>query len=398
MNKKSLLLLLLAVASNGAAQSVKIGNKEVQVHGFFQQGFALSSGNNFLTMKTRDGSFSMTDGGINVASRITPKLRLGMQAFSRNVGDLGNGKVQVDWAFADYKFNDSFGIRAGKVKTTLGLFTDTQDMEFVHTWALLPQSVYPSDLRATTIAHVGGDLYGELGLKKVGRLAYVFYAGSRPEDPRGGYFLGTRDAGAPINQFTSWAKGLDVRWTLPIEGLTGGYSYYNVEGHGKGGLTSFGGRPVPIPGGLPFRFDFMYSGTHAFYGDYQRGKFRTYGEYWFLNSNLRFSGVPIPPLAIRDASWYYAASYRLHKRLELGSYYSSYHSNRDEPFTPSNSIRGPVASARIDINRYWNVKLEGHFLDGHAEPLSAHSFYPSTNPNGFVRRTNLFLVRSAFSF
>ena len=31
----------------GLAQSVKVGNKEIQVHGFFQQGFALSSGNSF---------------------------------------------------------------------------------------------------------------------------------------------------------------------------------------------------------------------------------------------------------------------------------------------------------------------------------------------------------------
>lgn len=29
----------------------KVGGKDIQFHGFFQQGFAASSGNNFLTMK-----------------------------------------------------------------------------------------------------------------------------------------------------------------------------------------------------------------------------------------------------------------------------------------------------------------------------------------------------------
>jgi hypothetical protein len=95
---------------------VNVLGKDVQIHGFFQQGFAYSSGNNFLTMRTRGGSWAMTDGGINVATRLTSRLRVGAQAYSRNIGDLGNGQVQIDWAYADYKFSDMFGVRAGKVK------------------------------------------------------------------------------------------------------------------------------------------------------------------------------------------------------------------------------------------------------------------------------------------
>ncbi len=129
---KTLRLACLAVLGLGSALGqFKVAGKDVQVYGFFQQGFAVSSGNNFLTMKTTNGSFSMTDGGFNVATRLTPKLRVGAQVFSRNIGDIANGKVAVDWALADYKFNDYIGIRAGRVKTVLGLFNDTQDMEFI---------------------------------------------------------------------------------------------------------------------------------------------------------------------------------------------------------------------------------------------------------------------------
>lgn len=387
---------LSAVLASG--QSVKVGNKEIQVHGFFQQGFAISSGNNFLTMKTKDGSFSMTDGGINVSSRLSSKLRVGAQFFSRNVGDLGNGKVVLDWAFADYKFNDWIGIRAGKVKTTLGLFTDTQDMEFVHTWALLPQSVYPTDLRASTISHVGGDLYGEISLRKAGRLSYVLYGGSRPEDPRGGYFLGTKDAFSPIQSLTSWVKGSDVRWTGKVEGLTVGYSFYDVGGYGKSRLLRLNGQPLPVPGGIPYRYDLSTSHTNVVYGDYQRGKFRTYSELSLYTATARFSGVPLAPLQFRDRSWYVAGSYRIHKLLEMGSYYSEYRSQRDQPFNPGNGIRGPVVTARFDINRFWNMKAEGHFIEGYGEALSSRTFYRSSNPQGLVNRTNVFLVRSAFSF
>lgn len=398
--KTTFLTLSLFLAANlpSLAQSVKVGNKEVQVHGFFQQGFALSSGNNFLTMKTRDGSFSMTDGGVNVSSRLSSKLRVGAQLFSRNVGDLGNGKVVLDWAFADYKVNDWIGVRAGKVKTTLGLFTDTQDMEFVHTWALLPQSVYPTDLRASTISHVGADIYGDINLKKAGRLSYVLYGGSRPEDRRGGYFLGTKDANSPIDSLTSWVRGMDVRWTGKIDGLTAGYSLFQVGGYGKSRLMALNGQPLPIPGGIRYRFDLEESDTHMFYGDLQRGKFRTYSELSLYNATARFTGVPLGNLPFRDRAWYVAASYRISKLVEMGSYYSEYRSQRSQGFNFGNGIRGPVVTARFDINRYWNIKAEGHFIEGYGEALSSRTFYRSSNPQGLVGRTNVFLLRSAFSF
>ena len=53
---------------------------------------------------------------------------------------MGNWHPELDWAVADYRFKDWFGIRGGKVKTALGLYNDTQDLEFLYTWALMPQS------------------------------------------------------------------------------------------------------------------------------------------------------------------------------------------------------------------------------------------------------------------
>jgi len=43
-----------------------------------------------------------------------------------------------------------FGVRGGKVKTVIGLSNDTQDYEFLNTFALLPQSVYPSTCATPT--------------------------------------------------------------------------------------------------------------------------------------------------------------------------------------------------------------------------------------------------------
>ncbi|MGD0076839.1 MAG: hypothetical protein ABSD31_21310 [Candidatus Binataceae bacterium] len=116
--------------------------------------------NNYMSMPTSQGSFAFTDFGANVSVKVNDNFHVGAQIYDRNIGAFGNWYPELDWAVADYKFKDWFGIRAGKVKTTLGLFNDTQDMEFLSTWALMPQSVYSLDQRGATISHEGGDFYG----------------------------------------------------------------------------------------------------------------------------------------------------------------------------------------------------------------------------------------------
>src|SRR2546425_452596 len=68
-----------------------------------------------------------------------------IQLHMYQLGDLGGSNIQVDWASGDYKLNDYLGFRAGKVKTVLGLFNDSQDVDAIHLWILLPQSMYPTD-------------------------------------------------------------------------------------------------------------------------------------------------------------------------------------------------------------------------------------------------------------
>jgi len=140
------------------AQEFKLFDRTVQMHGFASQGFVYTDQNNWLTTHSSRGSGAFTDFGVNVSTQVTDRLRIGAQVYDRNLGNLGEWHPSLDWAFADYRFKPWFGIRGGKVKTVLGLYNDTQDLDFLHTFALLPQSVYPTDLRDATIAHLGGDI------------------------------------------------------------------------------------------------------------------------------------------------------------------------------------------------------------------------------------------------
>lgn len=170
------------------AQDFKLFDRDFQVHGFASQGLVYTSENNWLTTNSTAGSVSFTDFGANLSVLITDKLRAGAQLYDRNLGQLGKWHPELDWAYASYQFKPWFAIRGGKVKTVLGLYNDTQDLDFLHAFALLPQSMYPTDLRDSTIAHTGGDVYGDIRLKNhMGILSYTAYAGHREDSKYGGY-------------------------------------------------------------------------------------------------------------------------------------------------------------------------------------------------------------------
>lgn len=109
---------------------------------------------------------------MNVTAQPDPKLRIGVQARYFLLGNLGNS-ITLDWAAADYKVDDKFGMRFGKVKTPSGLFNEIQDIDPSYLWALLPQSIYPITSRNSLLAHYGGVGYGTIKLgQSLGRLEY----------------------------------------------------------------------------------------------------------------------------------------------------------------------------------------------------------------------------------
>ena len=229
------------------AQDFKIAKYDVQVHGFGTQGYVKTNDNNWLTMNTSgDGSGAFTDAGLNLGSQITSNFRVGGQVYDRKLGKLGDWHPLLDWATGDYHPKPWLGFRAGKVKTVLGLYTDSQDMDFANTFALLPQSVYPIDLRDASIAHLGGDIYGKAKLgNNLGSVAYTAYGGRRSDNMHSGYpYLLSGIAGITLNSYGGPVFGGDFRWNTPVRGLTVGISRLNEMITGKGSYNGFLGIPA----------------------------------------------------------------------------------------------------------------------------------------------------------
>jgi hypothetical protein len=373
------------------AQDFKLFDRDVQIHGFATQGFVHTSDNNWLTMNTSGfGSGEFTDFGANASSQITDKLRIGAQLYDRNLGGLGRWHPTLDWAFATYKFTPWLGIRGGKVKTVMGLYNDTQDLDFLHTFALLPQSVYPTDLRDVTLAHTGGDIFGDIPVgKRFGTVSYTAYAGHRSDSPYSGFAYLVNSDGAKFNSFGGLQYGGDLRWATPLKGLLVGVSRMNEEV-----TLDF------LDGGNDLRLNSTSDWTNQYYGQYSWKKLVVDTEYRRYWTDLGTQGVSMIQEDVRG--WYVAGSYQVAKRVQVGSYFSHYWLNYPVSGLLSSGTGhdyDKVVTLRFDPNRFTNIKVEGHFMDGYGLPDQyPNGFYMANNPQGLKPNTNALVVKAGFNF
>ncbi len=353
----------------------------IVVHGFVSQGFLFSSSNNYLSMKSTDGSPQWTDAAVNISDSLADNLRVGIQLHMYQLGEFGGSNIQVDWASGDYKVNDHFGIRAGKVKTVWGLFNDSQDIDAIFLWILLPQGSYSIDHKSFYLAHVGGDVYGDVSLgTRAGRLYYDAYGGQATVDLNDGYIKQFADIGLVFtNSLGGKTYGGDLQWEAPLKGLTIGSS---VNMQAVDGTAPTGS--VDAPAHL----------TPSMYAKFSRGKVYLAGEYDRepIKAILTI-GSAVIPYVVDGRSWFVMGSYRLTSKVQVGSYYSHYVNKAADTTQPANYSKDLVVSGRYDFNSYFYAKLEGHFLHG-----TALGYYTSTNPNGLSPNSNMLAAKIGFSF
>ena len=157
----------------------------------------------------------------------------------------------------------------------------------------------------------------------------------------------------------------------------------DVTGHGTLG------NPInPGAGSLPYSEGAKADWTNPFYGEYTLGKLRIDSEYRrYLRHQI------ISTLALENITdvrgWCVSGAYRVRKRLALGSYYSRYtitsvfggalaavSPNQTDLSLPANHIYDKAITARVDLNKFWDVKLEEHFMNGYGSSPYPDGFYP----------------------
>ncbi len=211
-----------------AAQS--LDDLNIQIHGYATQGLLYTTQNNVFTTNSSNGSPAWTEAVLNISAQPIPKLRVAVQGRYFLLGNYGN-TITLDFASADYKANDKFGVRFGKVKIPMGLMNETQDIDPSYMWSLLPQSVYAITTRNSSLSQFGGVAYGTFKLgQKLGKLEYRGWSGDIAVGSGDGLFVKNAETGTTLpNGLSGMENGTALHWITPLPGLMAGASFMRLN-------------------------------------------------------------------------------------------------------------------------------------------------------------------------
>jgi hypothetical protein len=345
------------------AVAQSLDDLNIQFHGYATQGFLYTNDNNMYTARTSDGSPAWTEAVVNLTAQPMAKLRIGAQGRFFLLGNYGDGQsVTLDWASADYKFNDRFGVRVGKVKTPWGLFNEVQDIDPSYIWNLLPQSIYPLADRAGYLTHYGGIVYGTLNLHSAGKLEYRGWGGEGYYPSNDGYYKDSAESGYALpDDIHGVLFGGALHWKTPFRGLMVGASdlrdnrWSAVQTYTSTSSTATGSYTL-TPNSQP-----------NFFAMYDRDKIMVAFEYersWGDTINL-FPTAPAAAFSARndDRSEYGMATYKVSPKLTAGAYWSG-NSDHQAPLNFQRYSKDWVISGRYDFNQFLYAKAEQHFIHG----------------------------------
>jgi hypothetical protein len=339
----------LLLAATARAQATAPLGADVEIHGFVSQGALWTTSNNYLAESDR-GSVEFLEAGLNLTSQLTDKLRVGFQMFTRDLGPVGDYGVKMDWLYLDYRLHEGLGFRAGRVKIPFGLYNEISDVDAARVPVLLPQSIYPIENRDILLAQTGAELYGYLDGGPAGALEYRLYGGT--------IFVGGGGSNGPVTISpirVPYVAGGRLMWEAPIDGLRLGGSFQAVR-------LDFDITVGPLRAEVQFP---VLLGVASL--EYAAGNLLLAAEYgrWYGEINST-NQMLVPDSEATNERMYGSAAYRFTTWFCLGSYYAILYPNVDDRKGRDAWQHDVALTLRFDINRWWLVKLEGHYLEGTA--------------------------------
>ena len=398
-----LAFLFLCFGLNTNAQDIEEEASWVDIHGFISQGNLKSDEYNYLAHDAADGSFQFNEMGINFSKQMTDKLRVGVQLFARDLGDVANDEITIDWAYGDYRWRDWLGLRVGKIKIPRGLYNETRDMDMLRTCIILPQGIYNELLRDAYIALKGVGVYGYIPIDRLGSIEYQALAGTVSMDRENGAqkyidnalgILGSLLGGsARLNgeiDVDSYYAG-SVMWNLPVEGLSIKISGFQTSAE----------LPLELAPGFTSVVHLKEMSGIIYSAEYMWEDLSLAIEYYEEKIDVLVEALMLPAL-LEPQSYYMMASYRLTEWMEFGAYYSVHYADKNDKDGNTLLMQGLPAhwawqkdlalSVRFDINEYWVFKLEAHSIDGTAQVVAVD------NPVRLEKDWMLFAAKVTFSF
>jgi hypothetical protein len=395
----SLLFIILFLTSDGNA----LLYKNIHIHGFISQGYMISDRNNYLA-DSHGGTLEFNDAAINFSKQFYPNFHIGCQLYTRDIGNVGNNKIEMDWAFADYRMTDLVGFRLGKIKIPHGLYNETRDIDMLRTFIFLPP-VYYDISRSTINAMNGIDIYGNYQFETIGNVEYQILNGIKRIETDSGWSRYMERRGMDITGFESGYAGCGkLNWSPNIEGLRLGVThiFFDINADAETNKFSLPSQ-YHIPG-PDLRYQLCNFSIMVNYAEYTLQEMIFAAEYMTFRGDLVIKTLSseLQPIVfkipVKTDAFYLSMTYRLTDFLEMGGYYAVFWpdaSDKNGTLQAQEYLGWHKEAAlcfRFDITDALTFKTEAHLMDGGALMM------PQDNPEGVEQRTALLLLKLAYSF
>lgn len=128
---------LLALAATAPAAAVEVG--AAKIHGYGNWAYGQTDGNTYMNGND-DGNYDELEFSLAVAAAPSPNVSIHAQIFVENEEE--GAETSVDFAFAEYAFDEKLRFRIGAVKQPFGIYTEIFDVGTVYPFVNLAQGVY----------------------------------------------------------------------------------------------------------------------------------------------------------------------------------------------------------------------------------------------------------------
>lgn len=355
----------------------------LETHGFVGFGYLQTARNNWLG-PTTNGTSEFWEAAANVIARPVERLRLGVQLFARDLVNYDNGKVTIDWAYADYRFDDAIGLQAGRFKLPLGLYNESLDVDAARAEIFLPTSVYPSQSRDFQVSTDGAKLYGVTSLNGGGSLEYAAYVGGKQYDLEAGYasYVAQLIGLEQLSRLTvNYLAGGMLHWSTPIDGFAVRVSGAYLDGVVVEADTLIGDLKIDAEYYVGY-LSLLYDLPHVTLASEYR---LIYGR-----GDTSLGGVSVAPLVDNtegvyvSATWHAASWWEGYAALE-GSWADA--QNRSDEYAYTG-----VLALNVMPLRNWSIKAEVRGVHG------VMGVIPADNPDGVADRWAVFALKSTVDF
>ncbi|GAK51222.1 hypothetical protein U14_02465 [Candidatus Moduliflexus flocculans] len=381
----------------------------IQAHGFASQGYLASDQNNYYA-DTEHGSFEFNEFGLAVVVNPIERITVGMQLLSRDLGEIGNNEIQLDWAYGTYRWRDWFGISAGQLKMPWGFYNETRDIDLLRPSIFLPSSLYDEKMRDVYSSYTGVSIGGDILNEHVGSITYSAGYGEKIVSDSTSAYLLTLSEDIFQNTQASISNLFLAKfdWETPLPGLRVGTTFLHGQLEFSADTNS---HPVwlenNIAPGTPILKNTEDDLVFILSAEYTRNNLTIAAEYQKEHEYNQVARNPSSGAFKRgdgtnSEGYYVSLAYRLTKWLQCGAYYSVYYPDTDDKdgkFLEENGSpafdawqKEMALTARFDLTEQWLLKFEGHAINGTA---GVPEF---ANLDGLNEDSFLFAIKTTFSF